>query len=145
MRPSKYQTNALPVRPLRVYNYFSFRLCSTCLGRVEVLFCQLCILHRDCAGIARQAFQYSGSVAYLFPLTVAAVLEGDAVCISDRSRLLTSNLTVHTRINYLCWQVFSLRLCHWERESVRKVIHLLLGYCRDKTYGKSTVINSGIL
>ena len=45
--------------------------------------------HRDCAGIARQAFQYSWSVAYLFPLTVAAVLEGDAVCISDRSRLLT--------------------------------------------------------
>ena len=26
-----------------------------------------------------------------------------------------------------------------------KFIHLLLGYCRDKTYGKSTVINSGIL
>ena len=59
--------------------YFSFRLCSTSLGRVEVLFCQLCIFHRDYAGIARQAFQYSGSVAYLFPLTVAAVLEGGAV------------------------------------------------------------------
>ena len=65
---------------------------------MEVLFCQLCILHRVCAGIARQAFQYSGSVAYLFPLTVAAVLEGDAVCISDQSRLLTSNLTVRARI-----------------------------------------------
>ena len=88
---------------------------------MEVLFCKVCILYRDCAGIARQAFQYSGSVAYLFPLTVVAVLEGDAVCISDRSRLLNSNLTVHAMINYLCWQVFSLRLCHWARESVRKV------------------------
>ena len=102
-------------------HYFSFRLCSTAVGRVEVLFCQLCILHRDCAGIARQTFQYSGSVAYLFPLTVAAVLEGDAVCFSDRSRLLTFNLTVRARINYLCRQVFSLRVCHWERESVPKV------------------------
>ena len=46
---------------------------------LEVLFCRLCILHLDCAGIARQAFQYSGSVAYLFPLTVAAVLEGGVV------------------------------------------------------------------
>ena len=76
---------------------------------------------------------------------MAAVLEGDAVCISDRSRLLTSNLTVHARINYLCWQVFSLRLYYFERESVVKIIHLLLGCRRDKTYGKSTVINSGIL
>ena len=99
--------------------------------------------HRDCAGIARQAFQYSGSVAYIFPLTVAAVLDGDAVCISDRLRLLTSNLTVHARISCLCWQEISLRLCQWERES--KFIHLLHGYCRDKIYGKSAVINSGIL
>ena len=51
--------------------------------------------HRDCAGIARQAFHYSGSVAYLFPLTVAAVLEGGAVHILI---LLTSNLTVRARI-----------------------------------------------
>ena len=101
--------------------YFSFQLCSTCLGRVEVLFCKVCILYRDCAGIARQAIQYSGSVSYLFPLTVATVLEGDAVCISDRSRLLNSNRTVYARINYLRWQVFSLLLCNLERESVREV------------------------
>ena len=113
--------NLLEYRCSELGYYFSFQLCSTCLGRVEVLFCQLCILHHDCAGIARQAFQYSGSVAYLFPLTVAAMLEGGAVCISDRSRLLTSNLTVRVRINYLCWQVFPLQLCHWERESVCKV------------------------
>ena len=70
------------------------------------------------------------------------------MCISDRSRLLTSNLTVHARINYLHWQVCLLQLCHWERESdslYPKFIHLLLGYCRDRTYGKSTVINSGVL
>ena len=60
----------------------------------EVLFCQLCTFPRGCAWIARQAFQYSGSVAYLFPLTVAAGFEGGAVRISDRSRLLTYNLTV---------------------------------------------------
>ena len=83
--------------------------------------------------IARQAFQYSGSVAYLFPLTVAAVLEGGAVCISDRSRLLTSNLTVHARINYLRWQVFPL--------SVRKVYSFVVSALLviRQTYGKSTV------
>ena len=32
-----------------------------------------------------------------------------------------------------------------EGESVRAVYFLLLGCRRDKTYGKSTVINSGIL
>ena len=83
---------------------FHFNCIQPALFEFEVLFCQLCTFHRDCAGIARQAFQYSD----LFPLTVPAVLEGDAVCISDRSRFLISNLTVHARINYLCWQVFSL-------------------------------------
>ena len=124
---------------------FHFNCVQPALVEFEVLFYHLCTFHRDCAGLARQAFQYSGSVAYLFPLTVAAVLEGDAVCISDRSSLLTSNLTVHARINYLCWQVFSLRLCHWEGSLYVKFIHLLLECRRDKTYGKSTVINSGTL
>ena len=124
---------------------FHFDCVRPALVEVEVLFCRLCTFHCDCAGIARQAFQYSGSVAYLFPLTVATVLEGDAVCIFDRSRLLTSNWTVHVRINYLHWQVFLLLLCHLERESVREVYHLLLGRRRDMTYGKSTVINSEIL
>ena len=50
---------------------------------VKVLLCGVCTFHCDCAGIAGQAFQYSGSVAYLFPLTVVTVLEGDAVCMSD--------------------------------------------------------------
>ena len=67
---------------------------------VEVLFCRLCTFHCDCAGIARQPFPCIGSVAYLLPLTVATVLEECALCISDRSRLLTSNLTVLLRINY---------------------------------------------
>ena len=82
--------------------YFSFRLCSTGLGRVEVLFCQLCILHRDCAGIARQAGQCSGSVAYLFPLTVAAVLEGGAVHIfqSIDTSHFWSNCTREDKIIY---------------------------------------------
>ena len=71
--------NLMEYRCSELGYYFSFRLCSTCLGRVEVLFCKLCIFHRDCAGIAMQAFQYSVSVAYLFLLTVAAVLEGGAV------------------------------------------------------------------
>ena len=124
---------------------FHFSCVQPALVEFEVLFCKLCTLHRDCVGIARQAFQYSGSVSYLFPLTVAAVLEGGAVCISDRSRLLTSNLTVHARIKYLCWQVFSLRLCHWKGTLYVKFIHLLLGCRRAKLYGKSTVINSGIL
>ena len=31
-----------------------------------------CVFYRDGAGIARQAFQYSGSVAYVFPLTEPA-------------------------------------------------------------------------
>ena len=70
---------------------FHFDCVRPALVEVEILFCRLCIFHCDCAGISRQAFQYSGSVAYLFTLTVAAVLEGGAVCISDRSRLLTSN------------------------------------------------------
>ena len=100
---------------------FHFDCVRPTLVEVEVLFCRLCTFHCDCAGIARQAFQYSGSVAYLFPLTVATVLEGGAVCISDRSKLLTANLTVHARINYLRCQVFSLQLCQWERESVREV------------------------
>ena len=60
-------------------------------------------------------------LAYLFPLTVATVLEDDAVCISDRSRLLTSNLNVHSRINYLRWQVFSIATVQLERESVRGI------------------------
>ena len=84
---------------------FHFACVRPALVEVEV-FCRLCTFHCDCAGIARQAFKFSGSVAYLFPLTVATVLEGGAVCISDQSRLLTSNLTVHARINYLRWQVF---------------------------------------
>ena len=125
--------------------YFSFQLCSTSFVEFQVIFCQLCTFHRDCAEIVRRAFQYSGSVAYLFPLTVVAVLEGDALCISDLSRLLTSNLTVQAGINNLCWQVFSLQLCHWKGSLYVKFIHLLLGCRRDKTYGKSTVINSGIL
>ena len=100
---------------------FRFDCVRPAVVEVEVLFCQLCTFHCDCAGIARQSFQYSGSVAYLFHLTVAIVLEGGAVCISDGSRLLTSNLTLHARINYFRWQVFSLQLCHWERESVCKV------------------------
>ena len=62
---------------------FHFNCVQPALFEFEVLFCQLCTFHRDCAGIARQAFQYSGSVVYLFPLTVPAVLEGGAVCISD--------------------------------------------------------------
>ena len=80
--------------------------------------------HSDCAGIARQAFQYSGSVVNLFPLTVAPVLEGGELGVHfliDRDFSLNSNWTVRARINYLCWQVFSFRLCHLERESVRKV------------------------
>ena len=97
---------------------FHFDCVRPALVDVEVLFCLLCIFHCDCAFIARQAFQYSGSVAYLFPLTVATVLDGDAVCISDRSRHLTSNLTVHARINYLCWQVFSIATVPLELESV---------------------------
>ena len=71
--------NLLQYRCSELGYYFSVRLCPTCLGRVEVLFCQLCIFHRDCAGIAIQAFQYSGSVAYLFPMTVMAGLEGGVV------------------------------------------------------------------
>ena len=77
---------------------------------------------------------------------MAAVLEGDAVHIFQS--IDTSNLPERVRIDYLYWQVFSLRLCHWERESLTlhaKFIHLLLGYCRDKADGKSAVINSGIL
>ena len=96
------------------------------LVEVEVLFCRLCTFHCDCAGIARQAFQYSGSVVYIFHLTGATVLEGGAVCISDRSRLLIPNLTVHVTLNYLLWQVFSLQLCHWERESEREVVAQVL-------------------
>ena len=106
------------------YNWgttFHFNCVQPALVELEVLFSQLCTFQRDCAGIARQAFQYSGSVAYLFHLTVAAVLEGDAVCISDRSRLLTSNLTLHARINYLCWQVFFIATVPLERECVRAV------------------------
>ena len=53
---------------------FHFDCVRPALVEVEVLFCRLCTFHCDSAGIARQAFQYSGSVAYLFPLTVAAVL-----------------------------------------------------------------------
>ena len=82
---------------------FHFDCVRPALVEVELLFCRVCTFHCDCAGIARQAFQYSGSVAYLFPLNVATVLEGDAVCISDRSRFLTSNWTVHSRLNYLRW------------------------------------------
>ena len=99
---------------------FHFDCVPPALVELEYYFAN-CVFSCDCAGIARQAFQYSGSVVYLFPLTVPAVLEGDALCISDRSRLLTSNLTVHARINYLCWQMFSLRLCHWERESTQSL------------------------
>ena len=86
---------------------FHFDCVRPALVKVEVLFCRSCTFHCDCAGIARQASQYGGSVAYLFPLTVATLLEGDEVWISDRSILLTSNLTVHSMINYLHWQVFS--------------------------------------
>ena len=89
--------------------------------------------------------QYSGSVAYLFPLTVATVLEGDAVCISDLSRLLTSNLTVHSRINYLRWQVFSIATVPLEIELVRGIYSFVARVSPGRTYGKSTVINSGIL
>ena len=64
---------------------FHFDCVRSALVEFEVLFGQLCTFHRDCAGIARQAFQYSWSAAYLFPLTMADVLEGGtAVCISDR-------------------------------------------------------------
>ena len=49
---------------------FHFDCVRPALVEVEVLFCRLCTFHCDCAGIARQAFQYSGSVAYLFPLGV---------------------------------------------------------------------------
>ena len=62
---------------------------------LKYYFCQLCIFTAT-AGIARQAFQYSGSVAYLFPLTVAAVLEGGAVHIFQS--IDSSNLTVRARI-----------------------------------------------
>ena len=58
---------------------FHFDCVRPALVEVEVLFCRLCTFHRNCAGIARQASQYSGSVAYLFPLTVATLLEGDEV------------------------------------------------------------------
>ena len=70
---------------------YHFNCVLPALVEVEVSFCRACTFHSDCAGIARQAFQCNGSVAYLFPLTVATVLEGEVVCISDRSRLLTSN------------------------------------------------------
>ena len=100
---------------------FHFDCVQPALVEFEVLFCQLCTFHRDCAGIARQAFQYSGPVAYLFHLIVAAVLEGGAVCISDRSRLITSNLAVHARINYLCWQSVFIATVPLEMESVREV------------------------
>ena len=48
---------------------FHFDCVQPALVEVEVLFCRVCTFHCDCAGIARQAFQYSGSVAYLVPLT----------------------------------------------------------------------------
>ena len=57
--------------------------------------------HCDCAGITGHSFPCSGSVAYLLPLAVATLLGGYAECISDRSRLLTSSLTVLLRVNYL--------------------------------------------
>ena len=55
---------------------FYFDCVRPALVEVEVLFGQLRAFHCDCAGIARQASQYSGSVAYLFSLTVATLLEG---------------------------------------------------------------------
>ena len=50
--------------------------------------------------------QYSGSVAYLFLLTVATVLEGGAVCISDRSRLPAYNLTTREDKLFVLASVF---------------------------------------
>ena len=47
---------------------------------------------------SRQAFQYSGSVAYLFPLTVRPCSKTVRCTFSNRSILLTSNLTVRARI-----------------------------------------------
>ena len=44
---------------------FHFACVRSALVEVEVLFCRSCTFHCDCAGIARQASQYSGSVAYL--------------------------------------------------------------------------------
>ena len=76
---------------------------------------------------------------------MAAVLGGDAVCISDRSRLRTSNLTVYARINYCAGKCFHCDCAIGKGSLCAKLIHLLLGYCRDKTYGKSALINSGIL
>ena len=92
--------------------------------------------HRDCARIRRQAFHYSGSVAYLFPLTVAAVLEGGAVHIFQS--IDTSHFKFEcTREDKIICTVKCFHCdCAIPKGSLAtKFIHLLLGHCRDKMYG----------
>ena len=101
--------------------------------------------HRDCAGIARQAVQCSGYVACLFPLTVAAVLEGGAVHIFQSIDTSYFYLTVHARIKLYTGQCFHCDCAIGKGSLSAKFIHLFLGHCRGRTYVKSAVINSGIL
>ena len=95
---------------------------------------------------SKQAFQYNGSVAYLFPLTVAAVFEGGAVHIFQS--IDTSHFEFYcTREDKIIYTGKCFHCdCAIGKESLSgKFIHLLLEHCRDRTYGRSTVIISEVL
>ena len=63
----------------------------------------------------------------------------------NRSILLTSNLTVRSMIKLFIPASVFIATVPLGKSLSAKFIHLLLGHCREKTYGKSAVINNGIL
>ena len=90
--------NLLEYRCSELGHYFSFRLCSTGLGRVEVLFCQLCIFTATVLGWRGRPFNIVG-LEHTFSLWLWRPCSKAVRCtFFNRSMLLTSNLTARARI-----------------------------------------------